>query len=98
MSVDNVLAVMQRDATDAARLREQQDTAYARRRLPESDAARAAVAKLVEQAELAACRLESLAHTFNSPNFTDRYGDGEACTERAYRLRAALAPFSEAGR
>ena len=46
-------------------------------------------AALIAESEAAAARLESLARTFS--RMTDRHGDGEACEERAYRLREAIA-------
>lgn len=45
----DVLAVLRRDATDATRLRSQQDLEYARRRAAESVIAIATVAELIEQ-------------------------------------------------
>jgi hypothetical protein len=38
-----------------------------------------------------AFRLEAMARDFGRSNYTDRYGDGPACTERANAIRKALA-------
>lgn len=102
----DVLAVMQRDATDAARLRSQQDTAYALRRLSESDAARAAVAELAAKANKVAVWLgrsaliaDTNAQDTRFPSLAEAFS-ADAKNYRAIEaeLRAALAPFSEAGR
>jgi len=50
---NDVLVVMRRDATDATRLRSQQDSAYARRRAAESVIAIAYVTELIEAAQAA---------------------------------------------
>lgn len=47
--------------------------------------------ELLPCAERAASKLEQMAREFNSPHFTDRYGDGPAMASIAKELRTALA-------
>ena len=65
--------------------------AYHAQELPKAEAARAAVAELIEAANSANAKLWEMAQEFSRPNFSDRYGDGPDMRKRSDALRAALA-------
>lgn len=49
-----------------------------------------AVNNLIQAARVAQFKLQELARTFNSPNFTDRHGDGPSCERKAKQLEEAI--------
>jgi hypothetical protein len=53
------------------------------------------IASLVNAARHAESKLRDLGNTFNSTNFTDRYGDGPICLGIADEIKRVLPQRSE---